>query len=239
MNSTKDTARVAGLLYLLVAITGAFSIMYIPSVFVVPGDATATAGKIKASELLFRIGIASELLSIIIFIFLVLTLYHLLKGINKKHALLMLILAVASVPASVINVVNRIAPIMLLSGADFLSVFDKHQLVALAMVFLRLHSNGMVVVSSFWGLWLFPFGYLVIKSGFIPRLFGVLLMIAGTAYLIGCVTALLLPVYSHTVSQLMLPLEAGELPIILWLLIRGAKVQPLEDQALRRGPPSQ
>jgi predicted transporter len=128
---------------------------------------------------------------------------------------------------------------MLLSGADFLSVFDKHQLDALAMVFLRLHSNGMVVVSSFWGLWLFPFGYLVIKSGFIPRLFGVLLMIAGTAYLIGCVTALLLPAHSHTVSQLMLPLEAGELPIILWLLIKGAKVQPLEDQALRREPRSQ
>ena len=228
MNSTKDSARVAGLLYLLVAITGAFSIMYIPAVFVVPGDATATASKIKASELLFRIGIVSELFSIILFVFLVVALYHLLKGIDKKLALLMLILALVSAPASYINVVNRIAPTLLLGGADYLSVFDQHQLEALAMLFLKLHGNGMAAVSLFWGLWLFPFGILVVRSGFIPRILGVLLFVAGIAYLTGFLTALLLPGHSHTVSQFLLPLEAGELPIIFWLLIKGARVQPLK-----------
>ncbi|MBI3660323.1 DUF4386 domain-containing protein [Candidatus Acetothermia bacterium] len=235
MNSTKETARVAGLLYLLLGITGAFSILYIPSAFIVPGDATATANKIVASELLYRIGIVSDLLSQIIFILLVLTLYQLLQGVNKKHASLMVILVSVSVAIGVVNLLNLIAPLILLSGADFLSVFTKPQLDALALGFLSLRSNGILVVSAFWGLWLFPFGVLVIKSGFLPRILGVLLIIACFAYLTVSFTSLLLPPYRQIVSQFMMVLEAGELPIIFWLLIKGAKVQPLEDQASRSG----
>lgn len=236
MHSTERTARVAGLLYLLTAITGAFSIMYIPSAFIVPGDATATASKIVASELLYRIGVVSDLVAQIIFVLLVLALYQLLKVVDKRYALLMVALALVSVPMSFLNMLNQIAPLILLSGADFLSVFDKSQLDALAMMFLRLRSHGIVTIEAFWGLWLFPFGLLVIKSGFFPRILGVLLMLACFAYLTSSLTSLLLPRSGHFVSQLMLvPAAVGELSIILWLLIKGAKVQPSGGQVSRSG----
>jgi Domain of unknown function (DUF4386) len=232
MNSIKKTARVAGLLYLLMAITGAFSIMYIPSAFIVSGDATATANKIKASESLYRIGIANDLITQIIFIFLVLTLYQLLKRVNQRDALLMVILVLVSVPMSFLNMLNLSAPLIVLSGADFLSVFEQQQLDALAMLFLSLRSRGISAVSTFWGLWLFPFGLLVYRSGFIPRILGVFLMIGCVAYVADSFISLLLPSYSDVVSQLMMiPLGIGEFSMIFWLLIKGTRDQPLEDQA--------
>ncbi len=122
------------------------------------------------------------------------------------------------------NLLNEIAPLILLSGADYLSVFTKPQLDALALGFLRLNGSGESVVMAFWGLWLFPFGILVIKSGFFPRILGILLMVAGFAYIISRFTSILLPAYRHVVFQVMMPLSFGEVPIILWLLIKGAKV---------------
>ena len=111
-------------------------------------------------------------------------------------------------------------------GADFLSVFDKRQLDALAMLFLGLHANGVVISAVFWGLWLFPFGILVYRSGFFPRILGVLLIVAGVAYLVGSGTAILLPDYRSTISRFtLLPEAVGELSMILWLLIKGARVQ--------------
>jgi Domain of unknown function (DUF4386) len=238
MTPDKHAARLAGLLYLLVAITGAFSIMYIPSAFVVPGNATATASKIVASEQLYRIGVASDLVAQIVFVFLVVALYQLLKAVSEKLALLMMVLALVSVPMSFAIMLNEIAPLILLGGANFLSVLEKRQLDALAMMFLSLRSHGMIVVSAFWGLWLFPFGVLVFKSGFLPRVLGVLLVVAGLAYLTSSLTSLLFPNYGRAVSLLMLVPEAvGELPIIFWLLIKGVSAQPLESLA-SRGPGS-
>jgi len=169
MNSIKRTARVAGLLYLLMGLTAAFSIVYIPSVFIVAGDATATANRIKAAESLYRIGIASDFIAQIIFIFLVLTLYHLLKGVNKRHALLMVTLVIVSVPMSFVNMLNQTAPLIVLSGADFLSVFDQHQLQALAMTFLRLRSHGIAAVSTFWGFGFSPSGSLCLDRVSFPE----------------------------------------------------------------------
>ena len=126
---------------------------------------------------------------------------------------------------------NEIAALILVSGADFLSAFEKGQLDALAYLFLRLHGQGFVVAEIFWGLWLFPFGVLVIRSGFIPRFLGVLLFIAGSGYLASSFASLLLPSYRHLVDQFAMVLTAGELPIIFWLLIWGAKDQPLDEQA--------
>lgn len=222
MTSAKHVARVAGLLYLLVAIAGAFSIMYIPWAFVVPGNATATAGKIAASEQLYRIGIACDLVAQIAFVFLVAVLYRLLKAVDENLALLMLVLALVSVPMSFANMLSQMAPLVLLSGAGFLSAIEKPQLDAMALAFLNLRAHGMFAVSAFWGLWLFPFGVLVFKSGFLPRVLGVLLVVAGLAYLISSFTSLLFPSYGRAVSLLMLVPEAvGELSVIFWLLIKG------------------
>jgi len=225
MSSTMKTARIAGFLYLVLAITGVFSIMYVPSTLFVYGDATATANNIKSSELLFRTGIFIGLISNVIFVFLVLALYRLLKDISHKQAILMVTLVVVSVSIGFINKLNQIVVLIILSGADFLSVFEKSQLDALAYLFLRFHSQSWEAIQIFWGLWLFPFGLLIYRSRFIPRIMGVLLIIAGFAYLLSFVSFLLLPQYRGIVSQIMMPLMFGELPIIFWLLIKGVKDQ--------------
>src|SRR5438477_2398272 len=230
MNSTKKQARFAGLLYLLASIPAPFALIYVPGKLIVFGDATATASHIRNSQTLFRLGIASELLGFIIFIFVVLALYRLFKGVNEKHALAMAILLLVSIPISLLNVLNDIAALILVSGADFLSVFDKGQLDALAYLFLRLHGQGFVVAQIFWGLWLFPFGILVIRSGFIPRFLGVLLFIAGFGNLASSFASLLLPPYAHLVDQFANVLTAAELPIIFWLLIWGAKDQLMDQR---------
>ena len=232
MNSTRKTARLAGFLYLLVGITAPIGLVYVPGKLIVPEDATATADRVRAAGSLLRIGIASELFHQVVGIFLVLVLYRLFKAVNEKHAVLLVILgALVSVPIVFLNVLNEIAALILVSGADFLSAFDKRQLDALAYMSLRLHGQGIMVAAIFWGLWLFPFGMLVIRSGFIPRALGVLLMIAGSAYLVSSFTALVLPQYGHLVSQFAVILEAGELPIMLFLLIWGVREQPLRVQA--------
>jgi len=161
----------------------------------------------------------------------VLGLYNLLKEADRRHAILMVVLVSIGVAIAVANQLNKTAPLILLSGADYLSVFTKPQLEAMAMSFLRLHSSGANVAMAFWGLWLFPFGILVIRSGFIPKIFGILLMIAGIAYLGASFTSLIFPVYRSVVSQFMMPLYFGEVPIIFWLLIIGAKVKPLPATA--------
>jgi len=231
MNSTKKQARVAGLLYLLASIIGFFCLAYVPGKLIVSGDATATANRIRASETLLRLGIASELIAFTIFIFVVLALYRLFKAVSEKHAVAMATLLLISIPISLLNLLNEIAALVLVSGASFLSAFEKDQLDALAYMFLRLHGQGFIVAQIFWGLWLFPFGILVIRSGFIPRFLGYLLFIAASGYLASSFTSLLLPSYRHLVDQFAMVLEAGELPIIFWLLIWGAKV-PLDRPPL-------
>ena len=231
MNSTKKAARVAGLLYVLACIPAPFRLIYVPRTLIVPGNATATASKILASESMFRLGMAGELITAIAFLFAVLALYRLLQSVNKRHASLMVTLFAISIPISCLNVLNEIAALILLRGADFLSVFPRPQLDALAMVFLRLHGFGFVVAAIFWGLWLFPFGLLVYRSGFLPRILGVLLMINCFAYVIPSFTALLLPQYRDVATRIALPFLLGEAAIVLWFLIKGAKDQPLAESA--------
>ena len=230
VNSTKRTARIAGVLYVLLALTGVFSLIYVPTTLVVFGDATATAENIRSSELLFRSGILSGLVSNVIFVFLVLALYRLLKETSHKQAMLMVTLVVISVATGFANTINQLGALIALSGADFLSVFEKPELDAIAYLFIRLNSWGIQIIQIFWGLWLFPFGLLVYRSGFIPKILGVLLMIAGFGYLLGSFMFQILPQYDDALSTFIMVLEMGELPIIFWLLIVGAKAQSEERQ---------
>jgi len=169
-SSTKHQARVAGLLYLLACLPAPFSLIYVPDTLIVPGNPTATASRILASETMFRLAMAGEVTAAIAFIFATLALYRLFQGVNKRNASLMVTLFAISVPISCVNVLNEIAALILLRGADFLSVFTRPQLDALAFVFLRLHGYGFLVAGIFWGLWLLPFGLLVYRSGFLPRI---------------------------------------------------------------------
>ena len=176
LSFTKNPGRFAGLLYLLASIPGVFALIYVPSKLIVHGNATATAHNIAASETLFRLGIAADLICQAGFIFVALALYDLLKGVNQRHASVMVILIVVSIPIAFLNELNAIAALVLVRGADFLSLFDEPHRDALAMLFLHLHGHGFDVAGIFWGLWLFPLG-LVYRSGFIARFLGVLLVV--------------------------------------------------------------
>jgi hypothetical protein len=224
MNSTKKQARVAAILYLLACSTAPFSLIYLPRILIVPGDATATANHVRASETLLRMGIASELFNSIVLVFAVLAFYRLFKGVSEKHALAMLILLLASIPISLLNVLNEIAALLFVSGAGFLSVFDQSQLNGLVLLFLRLHSHGLFLAGIFWGLWLFPLGILIMRSGFIPRVVGIFVILAGVPYLVSAFTTLVLPQYAY-LSRFLMVLAFGEFAL-LWLVIWGAKVRP-------------
>ena len=223
MASLRSRARRAGALYFLFLIVGLLD-MYGFSNFLVPGDATATAHNIIAGEGTYRIGILTDFVALVLFIPLVVTLYNLFDGVSRWHAILMVVLVAVGVTIGLVNLLNKIAPLMLLRGAAYASVFTRPQLEALALGFLSLNSTGNDVDSVFWGLWLFPFGILVIRSGFFPRILGILLLVAGLGNVTNGVTAIGLPAYSHVVSRVTMPLLFGEFPIIFWLLIKGAKM---------------
>jgi hypothetical protein len=229
MSSTRNPGRVAGFLYLLLVVFAPFRLIYIPTKLFVHGDATATASNISAHELLFRLGILSDLLCGTVLIFLVLALYRLLKGVDQNLAVLMVILG-GVMPAIIdfLNVLNDAAALMLVRGADFLSAFEKPQRDALAMMFLRLHHQEILAAEILWGLWLFPLAILVYRSRSLPRFLGVWLIINGFAYLTISFTGLLLPQYEDMVSNIAFPALLGEMAIMLWLLIKGAKPQSLD-----------
>jgi len=231
MNSIKNPGRFAGLLYVLASIVGFFAMGYVPNKLIVHGNAAATANNILASETLFRLGIASEIIGQAAFIFVALALYDLLKGVNQRHASLMVLLIVVSIPIAFLNELNSIAALVLMRGGDFLSIVEKPQRDALAMLFLKLHGQGFVVAEIFWGLWLFPLGLLVYRSRFLPRFLGIWLGLAGFAWVILSLTAILLPQYQNRVDSYCQPAFFGEIAFMLWLLIRGAKPQAVSAAA--------
>lgn len=236
MNATKKQAHLAGLLYLLASITAPFAWIYVPSKLIVKGDAATTADHIGNSETLFRFGIVSELTGLIIFIFVVLALYRLFKPVSEKHAVAMAVLLLISLPISFVGVVHEMAALIVVSGPSFLSAFDRPHLDSLSYLFLRLHGQGIIVAQIFWGLWLFPFGALVIRSGFIPRFLGYLLFIAAVGNIASSVASLL-PYAAPFLDPFASKLAFGELPIIFWLLIWGAKNQGSVRQPIPAGAP--
>src|SRR5580692_627509 len=225
MSSARNPGRFAGLLYVLVSIVGFFAMGYVPGKLIVHGNAGVTASNIAASETLFRLGIAGELIGQAGFIFVALALYDLLKDVNRRHASLMVTLIVVSIPIAFLNELNSFAALALVRGADFLSVFDKPQRDALAMLFLNLHGRGLVVAELFWGLWLFPLGLLVYRSRFLPRFLGVWLGLAGGAWVILSLVSVVLPQYQSEVYTYTQPAVFGEIAFMLWLMIKGAKPQ--------------
>src|SRR5690349_339855 len=234
MSSARNPGRVAGLWYLLLVLGGPLRLIYIPNKLFVHGNAAATASNIAAHEWLFRFGMLSDLLGAVVLIFLVLAFYRLFKRVDQRLAVLLVIVG-GVMPAIIIfvNVVNDAGALMVaqsgIGGADFLSVFDKPQRDALAMLFLRLHHAQIVAAEILWGLWLFPMGALTYKSGFLPRFIGVWLIINGVAYVVLSLTGLLFPDYQDKVFMYSQPALFGELAIMLWLLIKGANPSVLQQ----------
>jgi len=231
MSSSKNPGRLAGWLYLVTSMFGFFAMMYVPSKLMVHGNAAATANNIAAHETLFRLGTACSLIGQVGFIFVALALYDLLKGVNRRQALLMVILIVIQIPIAFVNELNSFAALVLMRGADFLSMVEKPQRDALAMLFLNLHGRGFVVAEIFWGLWLLPLAVLVYRSRFLPRLLGVWLALAGFAWVILSLTGVVLPQYYDKVFNLTQPAVVGEIAFMLWLIIKGARPLALDAAA--------
>src|SRR3989440_8371440 len=228
MHPTVKAARIAGAIYASMVVTGPFSLIYVPNKLIVRGDAAATAGNILAHETMFRLAILADLVGQVIFICLAIALYRLLSSVNKTWAGLMVAFVLVSAAVGFLNTLNDIAALTLFRGADFLTVFDKPQRDALGMLFIRLHNQGEFMNEIFWGLWLLPFGLLVYRSGFLPRFLGVWLMLACFGWLVVSLIALLFPPYYDAAFRIAQPVMFAELAIMLWLLIKGAKVPPLE-----------
>jgi len=227
----KKTARIAGFLYVIMIPFAIFGIQWAASL-TVPGDAATTASNIMANELLFRLSIVSSLIVQVGHILLVLVLYKLLKPVNKNYALLMVIFMLVGVPIAMLSELNKFAALLLLSGADYLTAFTADQLQALVPLFLDLREHGINIATIFWGLWLFPMGYLVFKSGYIPRILGVWLILGGFGYLIYVVTFIFFPSFEPIGGIISTITGMGEIVFGLWLLIKGVNVEQWEKRAL-------
>jgi hypothetical protein len=223
--TNRAMARTAGLLYLIVVLTGTLSLGYVPSQTIVNGDAAATVAKILATQPLFRIGIAAGALCQVAFLLLPIALYRLLAPVNRPAATLMVALAVSSVPLSLVNLVHKLDVLTLLSGASYLQALTPAQSQAQVMLSLATYGNGILVAKIFWGLWLLPFGYLVFRSGILPRVLGVLLMLGCAGYLVDVAGRLLVPGFPESAFAdfATLPASLGEIGTCLWLLIVGAR----------------
>jgi hypothetical protein len=220
-------------MYLVMSIAAVVAFSNVPTWSIVGGDALAIANKIAASPMLYRIGVLSDLVAQVLFVFLVLALFELFRGVDTKLAALMVALVLVQVPMAFANMLLGIAPLVLLSGDDYLRVFDKGQLEAMALGFLNLRGYGIKASMAFWGLWLVPLGLLVFRSGFIPRILGVLLIVGCFGYLATGATSLLFPAYAHAVNALT-GLAVGEIVIVFWLVIKGARTESVEHEPSRR-----
>ena len=224
------TARVAGCLYLMLFPLGIFGIIYVPSSLIVLGDAATTASNIMANELLYRLSIVTALTLQIVYIFLALALYKLLNPVDKNNAVLMVILVLVAAPIAMLNELNHVAVLLVLSGSDFLTTFSLDQVRASVPLFLNLHEHGVFIAQIFWGLWLFPMGYLIFKSNFLPLALGILMIIGGFGYLVDSFVYFIFPDFDVTVSEFTF---LGELLLPLWLMFKGVNHEQWEKYALK------
>ena len=221
----KRNARLAGLFYLLSSATFGFNVLYVLPTLIVPGDASATAQNILGSELLFRVGIVSELITAVLLILLAVTLYRLLNGVGKTLALLLLGFILVAATILFLNTLTEIGALTLLHGTDYLAVFSKPQLEAQAMLLLDLHSQVVNVDNILFGLWLIPFGVLVYRSGFFPRILGIFLILACFGYVLQSLVPLLLLPFGDVITLVSAVLGfLGEGIMQVWLIVMGANM---------------
>jgi hypothetical protein len=226
MSSMKKSARMAGALYFIYIAVTIFADAT-RTKLIVFGDAIATANNILASEQVFRVSFISDILAGVLFLLTAWALYVLLKPVNQKIALLFVLLNLGGVAVQCMNMLNLFSAVLLRNGMDYLSVFSAEQLQALAMFFLNLYKNGFMIAQFFFGAWLLPLGYLVFKSGYLPKILGIILMIECLGWLMYPFQFFLFPDY-EAISYLSFAVGfVGEFSLTLWLLIKGVKEQKL------------
>jgi hypothetical protein len=218
----KNTARLAGLLFLLWIVSGFYDMFFVSPKLFVKGDIPASAQNILTHEFLFRTSIFSGLITSTLWVILVLVFYHLFRSVNERYARLLVAFVVVQIPTTFIKAGLSIAAILTLKG-EILKSFQSTQRQDLAMSFLKINDYSVLALELFWGLWLFPLAILVYQSGFIPRFLGVWLIINGIVYVLLSVTSIVLPEYKDSVFTFGMPAMFGELVLMLWLLIKGVR----------------
>ena len=221
MKTNKSKARLAGLLYFIVVIAGIFSLMYVPSTLIVRDNVQQTLENIQRGENLFRLGILAETISFTAFLLLPLALFSLLKQVNKRVAVLMVALAIPSVPIFFSILLNKFAILSTIGGTEM----EASQMAEQVMFYLRQFNAGNLLGQNFWALWLFPLGYLMFKSGFLPKFLGIVLMVGSVGYYLDFAGRIVFPDYSSWIisDYITIPASIGEIGTCLWLLIMGAK----------------
>lgn len=223
MNPIQTTARITGVLILVMAVIAPFSMLYLPSILVVPGDAATTAHNIVASEGLYRLGLASDSLVVLIEVVLTVLLYVLLKPVNKTLSLVAAFSRLSMAVIQGINLLNHFFVLLLLSGTAYLTVFAPNQLQALVLLFLNAHAMVVLIWGIFFGFHLLVYGYLVYKSGYISRIVGALLIAAGLSYLTQSFGSILLP-QSAALFVSIGSLSIIEVALPLWLVVKGINI---------------
>jgi hypothetical protein len=225
MTKRKTQARIAGIFYLLLVITGIFTLMYVPSKLYEWDNPAQTVLNIQEHLSLFRMNILLSIWSYVFYLILPLALYRLLKEVNQTHAILMVALAVVSVPITLLNFRNLFDVLFYVTDSEYLLLWSAEQLQMEVMMSLKSMSKGLLISQVFWGLWLFPFGYLVFKSGFLPKFFGVFLMVGSVGYVLEFCLLIMIPDFSSMTiaNYITIPASIGEIGICLWLVIMGAK----------------
>jgi hypothetical protein len=233
MSSKMQLARVAGILYLIVAVCGGFSQLVVRSGSLIAGNAAATAENIRASATLFRLGFVTDLANIVCFLVLALVLYLLLSPVNQKLASAFVILNAISVAIVGVDLINHAGALIVATDPMYAAALGAGSADALAQLFLDLHRHGYLIAQIFFGLWLLPLGYLVYRSGYFPRVLGILLMVGCFGYLADVVAIYTSPGFESALSPyLALPAGLAEIAFLLWLLVMGAKLPRQDAQAL-------
>ena len=233
----RRTSREAGWLYLVMSVLAMFGYFYLNGRFIISGDPAATARNILAHEQLYRLGILSDLVGEVLFILVVLALYRLFKDVDRKQARAMVALVGTGIAAQFACFCLSVVPLMLLKGDAYLSVFTRPQLEALSYASTSLQGKEGQLLTSLWGLWLFPFGTLAIKSGFLPKFLGALLIITGIAYVVTCAVGVGFPEYADPVRKIALPLYFGEFIVVLWLALVGARPRAVDKSPVAAPTP--
>jgi hypothetical protein len=234
--SVQVYARVAGLMYLLIALLAPFAEFFVRKGLIVPGDPAATAANVVASESLFRAGFASDLAVFVMEVALAAVLYVLFRPVSRTLALVMAFSRLAMATVLGFNLLNMFTGLQLLTGPAYAAAFEPRQLQALALVFLNAQSDGYKLGMVFFGLHLAVLGYLVYRSGFLPRVLGILMVGSGLGYLADSFTAFLAPQYAGTLAVVVVVAALiGELPLLVWLLLKGVHVQRWHQRARAAG----
>ena len=229
--SPRLLARIAGAFYLLTIVMGVFAEVFVRGTLVVRDDAAATATNILAHEPLYRFGLATDLTMIACYIAVTLLFYGLFKPVSRSLSLLAAFFSLVGIAVLAVNSLNHLAPLVFLGSAHYLSAFETTQLQALALMSLKMHARGYTIAVVFFGVYCLMIGYFVFRSGFLPRILGVLMAIGGLSYLTNSFAIFLLPTLAARLPDIMVLGVIAELSLCLWLMVVGVNAPKWEEKA--------